>query len=408
MVKICASAKEVTAVTEVNMAEILIVNSIGLFLMLRLLVTRADGLENHFPWEKLFTAMIWLTITGCGAEALSFLVDGRQFPYCREVNFLLNTICYVGTSTLGYLWCLFVEYRTFNAPRRVKKMALMLLAPLLLDYVLCIVNVKTGILFTISPENVYHRGSYVAVPYLILFFYYIYSLCLSDISKKNGLHLKSLSSLAFVGPCIVGTLVQGMCYGITLGWTAVAIAFVHVYQQTQFLNFYTDSLSMLYNRRYLDRVLRQVVHNGIPNVYGIMIDVNDFKHINDDYGHAAGDRAIQYIARILVQSISSSALAIRYAGDEFILLLRVVEAASVPALVRRIEQNVEQWNQSRIESFTLSFAMGYSHFDPANMTADEFLTAMDRKMYENKHRHYLTHGRKGTRETEKAPQEPTE
>jgi len=135
-------------------------------------------------------------------------------------------------------------------------------------------------------------------------------------------------------------------------------------------------------------------------VYGIMIDVNDFKYINDTFGHGAGDRAIQYIARILSQSISSSALAIRYAGDEFVLLLRAVEPASIPALVRRVERNVNEWNESTSEPFRLSFAMGYSHFDPAQMTVDEFLTDMDQKMYENKHVHYLTHGRMGHREAE--------
>lgn len=385
-----------------NIAEILIVNGIGVFLMVRLLVTRSDGLESHFPWERLFSAMIGLTIAGCSAEILSFLIDGQRFPYCRALNLFLNSFCFIATCTVGYLWCLFVELRTFNNQRRVRKAAILLCPPLIIHYIMCLVNLKTGILFTVSPENVYQRGNYVIVPYLILFFYYIYSLCLSDISKKNGLHLKPLSSFAFVGPCMLGTIVQGMFYGITLGWTAVAVAFVQVYQQTQFLNFYTDSLSMLYNRRYLDRVLWQVAHNSIPNVYGIMIDVNDFKHINDDFGHSAGDRAIKHIARLLVQSISSSALAIRYAGDEFILLLRVEEPASVPALLRRVERNVEEWNQSHMEPFSLSFAMGYSHFDTSRMTSDEFLTDMDRKMYESKHAHYLTHGRKGSRKAESA------
>lgn len=381
-----------------NMAEILIVNGIGIFLMVRMLITRAAGLENQFLWERLFTAMVLLTIVGCSAEALSFLIDGRSFPYCRALNYFLNCICFMGTGTLGYLWCLFVDMRIYNNTRRTRRAALKLALPLLLDYVLCFASLKTGIIFYISPENVYHRGSYFAVPYLVVFFYYIYSLCLSDISKKNGLHLKSMSSMAFVGPCIIGTLIQGAFYGITLGWAMVAISFVHVYQQTQFLNFYTDSLSMLYNRRYLDRVLRQIVHNEITNTYGIMIDVNDFKYINDAFGHAAGDRAIQYIARILSESISSSALAIRYAGDEFILLLRAIEPASIPALVRRVQRNVDEWNESNLEPFNLSFAMGYSRFDIANMTPDEFLTAMDRKMYENKHSYYLTHGRLGSRE----------
>jgi len=383
-----------------NIPEILIVNGIGLFLLLRLLYTRSGGLESHFPWERLFTAMILLTILGTASEAVSFLLDGTHFPGSRGLNTLLNTLCFLASSTVGYLWCLYVEFRIFNSPRRVRKTALRLLPALILVYVLFLINLKTRFLFYISEDNMYHRGEYIAVPYLVVFFYYFYSLCLNDISKKNGLHLRTMSTLVFVGPCIIGTLIQGLFYGISLGWTCVAIALVHVYQQTQFLNFYTDSLSMLYNRRYLDRVLRQIDHDKLPNVYGIMIDVNDFKYINDTFGHGAGDRAIQYIARILSQSISSSALAIRYAGDEFVLLLRAVEPASIPALVRRVERNVTEWNEATSEPFRLSFAMGYSHFDPAQMTVDEFLTDMDQKMYENKHVHYLTHGRMGHREAE--------
>ena len=387
-----------------NMAEIIIVNSIGVFLMIRLLIVRSSERENHYPWEKLFSAMIWLTIIGCTAEVLSFLIDGRHFPFCRTLNYILNSACFLSTSTVGYLWCLFMEYRVFNSPGRVRRVSRLLAIPLVFDYLLCVISLKTGIIFTVTPDNVYLRGSLVAIPYLLLFFYFIYSLCLTDISKKNGLHLKTMSPMTFVVPCMIGTVVQGMFYGITLGWTSVAVAFVHVYQQTQFLNFYTDSLSMLYNRRYLDRVTRQIAQTTPSNIYGVMIDVNDFKHINDAYGHSAGDRAIQHIARILSQSISQSTLAIRYAGDEFILLLRTEEPDVVTGLIRRVEQNVEAWTETHVEPYTLSVAMGYSYFDPTRMTADEFLMEMDRKMYENKHAHYLRCGGKNSRESEDALQ----
>lgn len=383
-----------------NMAEILIVNGIGVFLMLRLFIARSDGLESHFPWERLFSAMIWLTTLGCSLEALSFVIDGKQFPLCRELNYVLNSICFLSTCTVGYLWCLFVDFRTFNSPRRVRKSTLFLSLPLILQVIVTLINLSgNGILFSVSEQNVYRRGSLVSVPYLILFFYFLYSLHLTDISKKNGLHLKTLSASSVVIPCTIGTIVQGMCYGITLGWTAVAISLVHIYQQTQFLNFFTDSLSMLYNRRYLDRILQFISHNAITNVYGVMIDVNDFKHINDAFGHAAGDRAIRHIARILSKSIPDSGLAIRYAGDEFILLLRAEEPSTISTLICSIEKEVDAWNQSQVEPYPLSFAMGYSQFDITRMTVDEFLTDMDRRMYDNKHAHYEKHGRKGFRET---------
>ena len=386
----------------VNMGEVLIVNGIGVFLLLRLLFTRAAGQADHFHWERLFTAMILLTILGLTSEAMSFLIDGTRFPGSRVLNTLLNTLCFLSSSTLGYLWCLFAEFRIFNSLLRVRKTAFRLLPILLLMYILCLVNLKNGIFFTVSPENVYQRGRLIVVPYLVVFFDYFYTLCLNDISRKSGLHLRTMSPLTFVGPCIVGTVIQGMCYGITLGWTSAAIALVHIYQQTQFLNFYTDSLSALYNRRYLERVLERIARDQTTGVYGIMIDVNDFKHINDAYGHAAGDQAVRHIARILSQSISAESLAVRYAGDEFVLLLRSAEPASILALVRQVEQNVASWNESKQEPFTLSFAMGYSCFDPARMTPEEFLADMDRHMYENKRQHYQSHERMGLRETDAA------
>lgn len=388
-----------------NMAEILIVNGIGIFLLICLLSTRRNDPEHHYPWEKLFTALIHLALAGSIAEVLSFLVDGKIFPGCIPLSFFLNAVCFMTTGTVGYLWCLFADLRIFGSIPRTRRRAVFLSPPVIFQLILSVVNLfGNGVLFTISDQNVYQRGTLVTLPYVFLFFYFFYSISLSNLSRKNGLHLHSLSALLFVVPCMLGTLVQGLFYGITLGWTSVAVAFVNVYLQTQFLNFYTDSLSMLYNRRYLDRVLHQIVRNSVTHVYGIMLDVNDFKYINDAFGHAAGDRAIRHISEILSRSIPSSGLAIRYAGDEFIILLRVEEPASVPAMVHKLQQTVDEWNSSNAEPYTLSFAVGCSQFDLNSMTADEFLTEMDRSMYDNKHQYYRTHQRRGERKSNKSTQ----
>ena len=61
---------------------------------------------------------------------------------------------------------------------------------------------------------------------------------------------------------MAGTIIQGMMYGIALGWTSVSIALFLVYVQIQSLNAMVDSLSGLYNRRYLDNVLEHLKHNA--------------------------------------------------------------------------------------------------------------------------------------------------
>ena len=192
----------------------------------------------------------------------------------------------------------------------------------------------------------------------------------------------------FVIPCMAGTIVQGIFYGITVGWTSVAMAFVFVYIQMQALNIFEDSLSGLYNRRYMDCILSQAKRNARVEIFGIMIDVNDFKQINDVYGHSKGDQAIQDIGSILSDSVPNRGLAIRYAGDEFIILLRTDDEKLVKQTISVINQNVEEFNRLKKEPYTLSFAVGYSRFDSETGSIEEFLSEMDREMYRAKQKHY--------------------
>ena len=372
-----------------NMAEIIIVNGIGIFLMVFLLLTRIENVEKRFAGDKIFDSMIWITIVGCGVEAATFFIDGKVFFGCRVLSYILNSFCFLGTGLLGFLWCLFVDFRIFNSVRRMRKKAKVLAIPFAIDVVLVLINLTgCGIIFTVSENNVYERGSLVFMTYLILFLYFIYSLFLVDTSKKGGLHLRFFPVYYFVIPCMLGTVIQGMVYGITIGWTSVAIAFIFVSIQTQSLNALVDPLSGLYNRIYMDCIISQFKQNMKYCIYGIMIDVNDFKRINDVYGHSKGDDAIRAIGMILTDSIPDNGLAIRYAGDEFIVFIRTDREEFVQKIMGQVEENVEKFNSLEEEPFRISLAMGYSRYEPSSGNVEQFLSAMDEKMYEAKTQHY--------------------
>ena len=373
----------------VNFSEILVVNSIGIVLMAFLQLTRIENKEKRLLCEKIFDVMIWLTMAGCFIEILTFVFDGKIFPGCRILSYVLNSACFIGTCSVGFLWVMFVDLRVFNSVRRARKRAGILVIPLAADILMNLFNLSgCGIVFSIAEDNVYSRGKYVVIIYLILFFYYIYSICLVDHSKRNSLHVRFFPTSYFVIPCMAGTIVQGIFYGITVGWTSVAMAFVFVYIQMQALNIFEDSLSGLYNRRYMDCILSQAKRNARVEIFGIMIDVNDFKQINDVYGHSKGDQAIQDIGSILSDSVPNRGLAIRYAGDEFIILLRTDDEKLVKQTISVINQNVEEFNRLKKEPYTLSFAVGYSRFDSETGSIEEFLSEMDREMYRAKQKHY--------------------
>lgn len=381
---------EEAAMNSVNFAEIFIVNGIGICLMAFLRVTRIENIEENSFGERLYNIMLWLTIAGCFVESLTFVIDGRIFWGCRAISYLLNSFCFIGTCTVGYLWCLYMDFRIFGSMKRIRRQYKALALPLAVDIGMNLINLSgCGIVFTISPDNIYRRGSLVLTVYVILFFYFFYSIYIARRSQRIGLHMRFLPMYNFVAPCMLGTFVQGMAYGITLGWTAVAIALTLVYMETQSLNVYVDSLSGLYNRRYMDSVFNGIKNGSQFRLHGIMIDVNGFKQINDLYGHTAGDDAIRQIGRILLDSVPENGIAIRYAGDEFLLLLHADREETVKDVMQVIRQNVSQLNDSGQNPYKLSFAMGYSGFDHDSGGKEAFLSDMDKKMYEEKKLYYL-------------------
>ena len=112
------------------------------------------------------------------------------------------------------------------------------------------------------------------------------------------------------------------------------------------------------------------------------------KYINDNFGHSMGDKAVCTLGNILFRSIPAAGMAIRYAGDEFIVLLSGVEEESVLATMKEIHNNLSRFNESGIEPFTLSVSMGYAEFGSED-DAEVFLMHMDEKMYEEKRKYHL-------------------
>lgn len=372
-----------------NIQEILIVNSIGVILMAFLQYVRYKKNEKKKYGELIFDIMIWTAAVGCILETVTFLIDGRMFPGCILLSYVSNSLCFIGTSGVGFLWCLYTEIRIFRSLQRIKNKIKYLAMPFAVEIILVIVNsAGTGVLFSISEDNVYERGFLVAYSYVILFFYYICSICMVDRSKKTGLYVHQYPTLLFIIPCVAGTIVQGVVYGISAGWTSVAMAMLFVYIQLQSLDLLTDPLSGLYNRKHLEATFLSIAKNSrIRKVYGIMLDVNGFKQINDTYGHNEGDNAIRHIGRILSKSVSDNGIVIRFAGDEFIVLMNTESEDEVRAVIDRIELNVESFNKSGRTPYSISFAIGYEGVD-SSQNIETFISCLDEQMYHAKKKYY--------------------
>ena len=119
------------------------------------------------------------------------------------------------------------------------------------------------------------------------------------------------------------------------------------------------------------------------DVYGIMMDVNCFKEINDTYGHAEGDRAIQEIGHILSGALVANSVAIRMSGDEFMVLIRHGSEEIMDKTCAAIEQRVQRYNAAApAGSFQLSFSTGVAKYEGGSV--EKFLVELDERMYADK------------------------
>jgi diguanylate cyclase (GGDEF)-like protein len=144
-----------------------------------------------------------------------------------------------------------------------------------------------------------------------------------------------------------------------------------------------DPLTGLYNRRYAEQRLKAEIsrseRRGHPLIV-VLIDVNDFKQINDTYGHQAGDTVLKEFAKRLHHATRGADLAARWGGDEFMMLLVDCELTQLPNILVRLE-GFEVVVQGR--ELPVSLAIGWKSFQPGDQMSD-LIERADRMLYANK------------------------
>ena len=374
----------------INIPEILVANCCGAVMVILLFVFRVRAKETRRIGERLYEGMLIATLLALIAETVSFLVDGRSFPGCRFWVYLTNTVCTAATLCVGLAWCLFVDYRTYGSEKRLKRKSLWLGSGAVLLFVLLIVNLfGNGIAFDVSADNRYSRGPVNTAVIVALFLYFIESIVNVQQARHKRISKVFFPVFCFVVPCMIGTVLQGCFYGLATGWLSVAMAFVFVNLQMQSYNSYIDEMTGLFNRKYLNSSLDRLHRAKARDAYGIMLDANDFKQINDEYGHLVGDRAIQQIGGILARAVPKNAVAMRISGDEFIILFEGGAPGALEETQRRIAEDIRRFNETTGEPYRLSLSMGGAKYDGRSI--EGFLSAMDKAMYAAKKEYYRTH-----------------
>jgi diguanylate cyclase (GGDEF)-like protein len=157
--------------------------------------------------------------------------------------------------------------------------------------------------------------------------------------------------------------------------------------QTELAASMVDSLTNVFSRSFLRELLQGEISRAERNnrpLGLIMSDVDNFKLVNDRYGHLMGDYVLAQIAGILKSCVRGSDYVVRYGGDEFLIVLSETDAAGSQIVMNRIRQKVTEWDRAnRLGEFSVGVSMGL-HQHVAGQSVEQAVSQADARMYAEK------------------------
>jgi diguanylate cyclase (GGDEF)-like protein len=150
----------------------------------------------------------------------------------------------------------------------------------------------------------------------------------------------------------------------------------------------TDEMTGINNRRgfmiHAEELLKFARRAGYQLCL-LYLDLDRLKHINDTFGHAAGDAALRDTARILTRTFRESDIIARLGGDEFAVLALDTSGNHIETIQKRLESNLDEHNAQTDHGYVLSLSLGMIHVDlKSNLATEELLAQADAALYLNK------------------------
>ena len=350
-----------------------------LFMLFHL--SQCNEFLTHEVKRKLILVSV-LIMVGTICEFLGVLLDGK------DLEFILyhKMVKAIEFSVAPIIPVVFAEI--IGLKGKGDKLVHMALAT---NVALEIASIYFGFIFSIDDKNFYHRENF----YFIYGIFYTIGICLfftevvnfcKEYQNKNDQTLIAMSLFL-----ILGLGIQIINSQLRTNWLTVSIVYMMFYIYYSDLMFQIDPLTELLNRLCYESLLKNLDYTTAI----IMLDANDFKLVNDNYGHHAGDVVLKKLAKVIKKSYSNVGYCFRIGGDEFCVILKkgqldkMVEAVEnydfskvVDNLNQKFREILEEEHIK--EPLLTSAAIGYGifHYDVDELS--KVIEEADKKMYENK------------------------
>ncbi len=328
------------------------------------------------------------------AEIFWALVDGSVISSAPTMLYLSNIFTYILISVAAYYWYIISE--ALQRDKLIENTVLrrLLATPVLVSALLVVTAYRTGLVFYVDENGKLVNGSFYVILVIVPFAYLIASSVKAFSRFANRDRYVDRNIYFMIGvfpfaPIILGAMqaiywrVPFLCYG-----TVAAVYYVYLTTQDNLISI--DPLTQTNNRNQLYKYLVQKMRSeeqGL-SLFLIMVDIDRLRDINEAYGHAEGDRALNRVATAIkdaCQGSRSRMFVSRYGADEFVVVAEMAYRAEAAWLADQIKNEVKRATNVDAAPYDIHVSVGISQYDfQAPVTIQSFIARADSDLYQNK------------------------
>lgn len=309
----------------------------------------------------------------------ALLIIFKILLFCEIISFPA-----VGFARYLYVW------RT-TKPKISRKINIIVISTIMsINVILAALSLvpNWSIYFEFNGLTAVNLGKVHWIFIILIIIPYVFSLIINFIKWKEAKQRYNPFIILLINIIpLIGLVFQYSTANYHLFLISMILTFVVVVLDLQYHYAITDFLTGLYNRRNLIKHLSNTMANLKPDeIYaGFMLDINNFKSINDRYGHGFGDQVLIDISSLLLQMVSRGNYVARFGGDEFVVIARIYDEIDIEAIRQKIVKACESYNEVNYKTHTITFSIGVATFKLGdNHTSSRFLELIDQRMYADK------------------------
>lgn len=344
--------------------------------------------------------LIFAYLVMLATDSLWTLFNNDVLRPALWLNIAVNLVLLLSISLGCYFWYMFIQDRLHQTRPVKRSVARLQVVPIIVVAVLDVVSAFTGLLFYVDGNGHYQSTGYFLIQSVVNYFYLVVptAACVwRSIKARQKSERREFTTYAmYMLAPIIGGLMEEVAPLVPFLSLSMFMVILIFFLMIQNMRIYNDALTGLNNRRRLSRYLEERLQKADADnpVIVLMMDINRFKYINDNYGHIEGDNALRRFAGVLKEAAAPyRAFISRYGGDEFCLVASGREfrpediADSISGCLKK-EESVTSGGAP----YSLTVSIGFAACDSPVFDPAMILSCADKMLYERKEQWHRENG----------------